>query len=171
MSTIATDGKVICADTQCTLDNYVLNVSKINIIKNTEEELLILADVSNNVYDSLHFIRWFKDKLMNVYDNYNDGLEFDLIEESRESMSDLDFTCLEIYKSMNKFFMRFWDNGIDSMYINDKIVTIGSGGEYAKSAMYLGKTPYEAILFASQHDAYTNNIIETVDIKLIGESE
>lgn len=41
------------------------------------------------------------------------------------------------------------------MPVNQDTYAIGSGGEYATSALAFGKTPIEAVEFACQHDPYS----------------
>lgn len=51
------------------------------------------------------------------------------------------------------------------MPINDPWHAMGSGGDFAKAAMLLGKTPHEAIEFAAEHDPWTKGPVHELKFK------
>ena len=62
-------------------------------------------------------------------------------------------TDLLIVTRDRKIYM--FDSALVPMPVDQDTYAIGSGGEYATSALALGKSPPEAVLFACEHDPYS----------------
>lgn len=138
MSTIiAAEGKIY-ADRQWIVGGYEVRGTKLHKIGNS-----VLGISWSGPNSDCLFLSWYKKE------------EVELVE--------LDFDALEVTSEGGIYHYLGRDKAIGGpAEVQQDYMAIGSGREFALTALHLGKTPEEAIKIASELDIYTGSEIEIV---------
>lgn len=136
MTTIAAslDHQLIAADTRCSTDGWMVNVSKLRRGPNT---VFGAAGVWEQV---LKF--------------------YAALEQNAEIGSECDVELLELRTDS----LYLYNGSLVCYPIKERFWAIGTGAGYAIAAMYLGKDPVEAVKIACLFDPGTGGEIETMRI-------
>jgi hypothetical protein len=136
MTTIAAslEHQLIAADTRCSTDGWMVNVSK-------------LRQGPNTAYGAAG--TW--EQVLKFYA---------AIEQNTELSSECDVELLELRADS----LYLYNGSLICYPIKEKFWAIGTGAGYAIAAMYLGKDPIEAIRIASLFDPGTGGEIEIMRI-------
>lgn len=140
MTTIAYTNGWISADSCCTIGNYTSNSKKLYIIPDVG--VVGFAGAGNAMFK--------------IADWWLSGCEGEapLPDTSRDE------SCVGLLVTRKGVFVLF--DGIHPMSIDDPWFAIGSGSDFAISAMSLGKTSKEAVEHAMQFDAGTGGRIDSL---------
>lgn len=136
MTTIAAslEHQLIAADTRCSTDGWMVNVSK-------------LRQGPNTVFGAAG--TW--EQVLKFYA---------ALEQNSELSSECDVELLELRADA----LYLYNGSLICYPIKERFWAIGTGAGYAIAAMYLGKDPVEAIRIASLFDPGTGGEIETMRI-------
>lgn len=144
MTTIAYDGKTISADSRITSGNEIItdNQQKIFKLKKNSKNYIAFA-ISGEIRFARVFEKWIK----------SNG-EFTLSMEN---------TCIVAITNKGKAHKYYDDDNYESSM--SECVCVGSGRDYAITALRLGKTPKVAVKIASELDVFTGGKITSLNIK------
>jgi len=136
MTTIAAslEHQMIAADTRCSTDGWMVNVSK-------------LRTGPNSAFGAAG--EW--EQILKFYA---------ALEQKSELPSDCDVDVLEIRPDG----LYLYNGSLLCYLIKEKFWAIGTGANYAIAAMHLGKDPVEAIRIASIYDPGTGGDVEKMEI-------
>lgn len=134
MTVIAYDKKTLVADKQSTMGNIKFAVTKLHKIGDWA------VGIAGTATDGLKFIEWFKSSVSKS----KVKLEYPFDQDS-----DVDFQILCI--NMKTKELRYYDDtGLGTpVIISQDYFAIGSGCEFALTALFLGKTAKEAVEITS----------------------
>lgn len=140
MTTIAYKDGWIAADSCCTIGNYTSNSKKLYIIPDVG--VVGFAGAGNAMFK--------------IADWWLDGCQGD----APTVDNDKGESCIGILVSRKGVFCLF--DGIHPMEIDDPWFAIGSGSDFAISALSLGKNPKEAVEHAMQFDVGTGGRVDAI---------
>lgn len=140
MTTIAYKDGWIAADSCCTIGNYTSNSKKLYIIPDVG--VVGFAGAGNAMFK--------------IADWWMEGCQGD----APTVDDDKGESCIGILVSRKGVFCLF--NGVHPMEIDDPWFAIGSGSDFAISAMSLGKNPKEAVEHAMQFDVGTGGRVDCI---------
>lgn len=134
MTTIAAslDHQMIAADTRCSTDGWMVNVSKLRTGPNTA---------------------------FGAAGQWEQVLKFyAALEQNSDLATECEVDVLEIRPDA----LYLYNSSLTCYPIKERFWAIGTGSGYAIAAMYLGKDPIEAIRIAALFDPNTGGEIETL---------
>lgn len=140
MTTIAYKDGWIAADSCCTIGNYTSNSKKLYIIPDVG--VVGFAGAGNAMFK--------------IADWWLEGCQGD----APTVDNDKGESCIGILVSRKGVFCLF--DGIHPMEIDDPWFAIGSGSDFAISALSLGKNPKEAVEHAMQFDVGTGGRVDAI---------
>ncbi len=146
MTTIAWKGRTLAADTQLTWTDNSWSYCRKIVKLGGEQGAIAYAGQVDSEY---HFHKWFL-----AGENLNEWDHFFLKKPSFSAI------YIDKYKDVWTF-----NDGPERMLIEHEFHAIGSGNSLASAALHLGMTAKDAILFASELDTTTNNLVDTYDIQ------
>ena len=137
MTTIAAslDHQLIAADTRCSTDGWMVNVSKLRSGPNT-------AFGAAGTWEQI--LKFYA-----------------AIEQNAELGTETDVEVLELRSDA----LYLYNGSLICYPIKERFWAIGTGAGYAIAAMHLGKSPVEAIEIASLFDPGTGGAIEHMELK------
>ena len=141
MTTIAAslDHQMIAADTRCSTDGWMVNVSKLRTGPNTA---------------------------FGAAGQWEQVLKFyAALEQNSELATECEVDVLEIRHDA----LYLYNSSLTCYPIKERFWAIGTGSGYAIAAMYLGKDPIEAIRIAALFDPNTGGEIETMRIQNVAQ--
>lgn len=141
MTTIAAslDHLMIAADTRCSTDGWMVNVSKLRTGPNTA---------------------------FGAAGQWEQVLKFyAALEQNSELATECEVDVLEIRHDA----LYLYNSSLTCYPIKERFWAIGTGSGYAIAAMYLGKNPIEAIRIAALFDPNTGGEIETMRIQNVAQ--
>lgn len=149
MTTAAYDGNTIAADGRVTSSSIILTDKHLKIREYGDVVVVTAGDYSS--------AKKWEDKKFGPaqFDDEDD----DTRDNSTKSSGD--FIALVVEKETGIPYLSY---GGEELLEVEFPVAIGSGAEYAKSAMHFGKTAVEAVKFAMKFDAATGGKITKVDL-------
>lgn len=149
MTTIATDGKVVSADGRITAE-YIESDSAIKIFElRVGETLVEIFGTRGDADLGTAYVDW-----------HSGGRDPDRRPEWPPEAVDGDFfEALHLTRDGKVY----WVGGYNFAKVEVSApMAIGSGGNLARAAMLLGKSPQEAVAFAAQYDPHTGGKILTL---------
>lgn len=141
MTTIAWDGKTLAADKRVTFGMEIATTTKIFRING------MLVGCSGDASIGSSCVQWVRDGMNK--NNYPEAQRTDPC------------SLLVIHADGT---INFYGKAPDPLVIEDSHFTIGSGGEFAHAALYLGKTAREAVEVACALDSSSGNGIDTLEL-------
>lgn len=153
MTTIAWDGEMLAADTNIDFGNMRGFKNKISkyFIKNydSENNSVILVGSSGDFLNSLLMEQWILDGC--VKENFPTTFTDEFFQTLVIRLCGDDYKINLYYKHSHL-----------PITIDNKQWVIGTGSSFAITAMYLGKTAYQAVEIASMFDSNTGGRITTL---------
>jgi ATP-dependent protease HslVU (ClpYQ) peptidase subunit len=143
MTTIAWDGKTLAADKRLDLNGLVVSTTKIARHNN------ILIGAAGYIASTQALINW-------IIKGANEN-------DFPKSQSDDQRWCSNIVVIDNKIFA--YEMTPYPFEIHDKFYAIGSGRDYAISAMHFGKSAIEAVQFASIFNLGTGSEVDSLTLQ------
>lgn len=141
MTTIVYDLKTVASDTQTTVNGYLKMLGSKIIVSPDKKKMVWFAG------DCLKEPQFSKFLFTGKAD-------------PKEEFDECDALLLDLFE--NKMYVCYGRHvKMEALHP----VAIGSGADFARVAVYLGKSAEEAVKVASVFDSNTNNIVETYDIK------
>ena len=131
MTTIACNKEIMCGDTLMCDGGMASYIVKIFSVKGS------IIGISGSVAEGLEFIEWYKDK------------------RKKKPQLTEDFNALVLTKDG----IEGWENNLIPIPIKEAFYAIGSGRDYAMSAMSLNEDPAEAVAVACEYDIYSRGPI------------
>lgn len=149
MTTIAWDGITLAADDQATQGSRKsFGERKVHHAPAglfIYGEKVIIMGFSGTAGDERHIIQYLTDDKVNSQTEMHDQIECTAILVTEKNR------CFSVQKSADK--------KLPWIYENKAPYAIGSGADFAITAMHLGKDAVEAVIVASKLDAYTGSTV------------
>lgn len=137
MTTIATDGKVVAADTR-QVGQYIDQIESVKLYVIRGEIIGIAGDCA----EAYNYLDWLKcGAKPSQKPNFDKDSEFEALHVTKDGV-------FHVTKSIHKVLV-----GTPS--------AIGSGGDYAMAAMMAGATPQKAVSISMKLDPYTGGRVVT----------
>lgn len=143
MTTIAYDGRTLAADKRFSSGNGIFVVTKLFRVNDC---ILGLAGTSALC---LEMVEWFRA-----------GAKPEALPEAqRDSEKSAGMLVIRPNGVVHKY-----ECGPYPMVMEGRQHAMGSGGDFARAAMYLGKSAAEAVLVAANFDSGTGNGVDTLEL-------
>ncbi len=154
MTTVAYDGKNLCADSRSSLGDMIYEEDAQKIFPNIGPfSVLAIAGDYQDAMDIMESIKEFSnlDHIRSI---------------PKEEMGDAQLIGITHDGELWSY------AGSHSCKLRaDMPIAIGSGRQFALAAMDLGKSAEEAIIYASSRDMFTNNVVQTIEIASLDDME
>lgn len=145
MTVIAWDGQTLAADKRALLGNYKGGtMTKIHRWKGG------ICGVSGEAKAGMELVSWLQG-----------GADVDDFPELDED------TCVDLLVVHDDGRVAVYEKSPTPLWMEEKHMAIGSGKDYALSALHLGKDAKEAVAFACTMDAFCGNGIDTLELQCI----
>ena len=141
MTTVAWDGKTLAADRRFSAGNGIFTVTKIQRVNGC------LVGLTGNFSQALELAKWLKDGA--------DPKEFP--KEQRDVDNGNGMVVVQADGTLIKY-----ESSPVPITLHEKQFAFGSGGDFARAAMFLGKCACDAVEIAMVFDPATGNGVDTL---------